>query len=192
MQIDNPNFFESEILMNNLNAQYAEFAKTNIDAASEVAGVTLNGVEKLAQLQFKSFKDSLGQSASNMKALAAVKDIQELVKVQSTLAMPSLESAVAFANAIYAVSSETANAFAKLAEAQISAGNEKIHSAVEEFAKSAPAGAESSVALVKSALTAASAAYETANKAAKQAVAVVEENVQTASKASLKALKAAA
>ena len=105
----------------------------------------------------------------------------------SSFALPAMESAVSYANAAYAIASETANAFAKMAEAQISANNEKMTTAVEEFSKNAPAGSESGVALVKSALTAANAAYETASKAAKQAVAAVEQNVQSATKAGVKA-----
>jgi cytochrome c556 len=101
--------------------------------------------------------------------------------------MPTIETAVSYANAIYGIASETANTFAKMAESQISASNQKISTAVEEFSKNAPAGSESGVALVKSALTAANAAYETASKAAKQAVAVVEQNVQSATKAGVKA-----
>ena len=173
--------------MKNVNEQFADLAKVNVESVVEVADVAFNGVEKMVDLQMKVAKNVMSQGAENMKALAGAKDVQELVKVQSSFAMPTLEAAVSYANAVYGIASETANAFAKMAEAQISASNEKIHSAVEEFSKSAPAGSESGVALVKSALTAANAAYETASKAAKQAVAAVEQNVQSATKASMKA-----
>ncbi|MBU3725611.1 MAG: phasin family protein [Burkholderiaceae bacterium] len=177
--------------MNNMNAQFADLAKANVESVVEVADVAFNGVEKLVDLQLKVAKNALSQGAENLKALASAKDVQELVKVQSSFALPTMEAAVSYANAVYGVASETANAMAKMAEAQISASNTKIHSAVEEFSKSAPAGSESGVALVKSALTAANAAYETASKAAKQAVAAVEQNVQSATSASLKAASTA-
>lgn len=177
--------------MNNVNAQFADIAKSNVASAVEAADAAFNGVEKLVDLQLKVAKNSLSQGAENLKALVSVKDVQELVKVQASLAMPALESAVAYANAAYGIMSETGNVFAKMAESQISASNEKITSAVEEFSKSAPAGSESGVALVKSALTAANAAYETASKAAKQAVAAVEQNVQSATSASIKAASTA-
>jgi len=173
--------------MKNVNEQFVDLAKVNVESVVEVADVAFNGVEKMVDLQMKVAKNAMSQGAENMKALAGAKDVQELVKVQSSFAMPTLEAAVSYANAVYGIASETANAFAKMAEAQISASNSKFHSAVEEFSKSAPAGSESGVALVKSALTAANAAYETASKAAKQAVAAVEQNVQSATKASMKA-----
>ena len=173
--------------MKNLNEQFAEIAKTNVAAAMEVNDVAMNGVEKMVDLQMKAVKNAVAAQAENLQSLMSVKDVQEMVKVQSSFALPAMESAVSYANAAYAIASETANAFAKMAESQISANNEKMTTAVEEFSKNAPAGSESGVALVKSALTAANAAYETASKAAKQAVAVVEQNVQSATKAGVKA-----
>jgi len=184
MIIFNPNGAET---MKNVNEQIAEIAKTNVDTAVELSGAAMTGVEKLVDLQLKVAKTAMSQGADNLKALASAKDVQELMKVQSSFAMPTIETAVSYANAIYGIASETANTFAKMAESQISASNQKISTAVEEVSKNAPAGSESGVALVKSALTAANAAYETASKAAKQAVAVVEQNVQSATKAGVKA-----
>lgn len=177
--------------MKNVNEQFVEVAKTNVETAVELSGAAMNGVEKLVHLQLGVAKSALGQGAENLKALAGAKDIQDLVRIQSSFAMPTIESAVSYANAIYGIASETGNAFAKMAEAQIAASNEKITSAVEEFSKNAPAGSESGVALVKSALTAANAAYETASKAAKQAAAAVEQNVQSATQAGIKAASTA-
>jgi len=177
--------------MKNVNEQFVEIAKTNVETMVDLGNASFNGVEKFIELQLKVAKGAMGQSADNLKALASVKDVQDFVKVQSSFALPTMESAVGYANAVYGIMSETVNTYAKMAEAQIAAGNEKITTAVEEFSKSAPAGSESGVALVKSALTAANTAYETASKAAKQAVAAVEQNVQSATKASLKAASTA-
>jgi phasin family protein len=179
----------------NVNEQVADLAKANVETVTELSSAAMKGVEKLVELQMGVAKSAMSQGAENMKALAGAKDIQDLVKIQSSFAMPTLESAVSYANAVYGIVSETGNAFAKMAESQISQSNQKLASAVEEFSKNAPAGSESGVALVKSALTAANAAYETASKAAKQAAAAVEQNVQSATQAGVKvassALKAA-
>jgi len=56
----------------------------------------------------------------------------------------------------------------------------KLVDALDEFAKSAPAGSESVVAMMKSSLTAANSAYETANKAARQVVEMAERNMRAA------------
>lgn len=175
----------------NVNEQVADLAKANVETAVELSTAAMNGVEKLVALQMNAAKTAMAQGAENMKALAAAKDVQELLKVQSSFAMPSLESAVSYANAVYGIASETGNVVAKMVEAQIAQSNAKLANAVEEFSKSAPAGSEGGVALVKSALTAANAAYETASKAAKQAAAAVEQNVQSATQAGIKAASTA-
>jgi phasin family protein len=126
--------------MKDLNTQMADVAKANVESAVEMTNAAMSGVEKMIDLQLKAAKASMGQTAEHVKALVSAKDVQELVKVQSAYAMPSMESAVSYANSIYGIMSETGNAFAKMVEAQIAANNEKVVSAVEEFSKSAPAG----------------------------------------------------
>lgn len=170
--------------MNQLNTtQITEMANANIESAIDAAQVALGGLEKALELNMKAAKTAIEQTGKNLKALANVKDPQEFAKAQTAIAAPGMESVMGYANAVYGIVSETANAFSKLAEEQIAVGNRQMHDAVEQFAKSAPAGSESSVAMVKSALQAANTAYETATKAAKQAMVTLEQNVQAATKA---------
>ena len=56
--------------------------------------------------------------------------------------------------------------------------------------KNAPAGTESAVALVKSAITAANNAYESVHKAAKQAADMAEANFAAVTDTAVKATKA--
>ena len=91
--------------MNNVNEQFADLAKTNVESAVEVADVAFNGVEKLVDLQIKIAKNALSQGGESLKALASAKDVQEFVKVQSSFALPSLEAAVSYANAVYGITS---------------------------------------------------------------------------------------
>ena len=177
--------------MKNVNEQFVEIAKGNVETLVDLSNASFSGMEKFVELQLKVAKGAMAQGAESIKALVSVKDVQELVKVQSSFALPTMESAVGYANAVYGIVSDTVNVYAKISVSKQKAANEMITTAVEEFSKNAPAGSESGVALVKSALTAANAAYETASKAAKQAVAAVEQNVQSATKASLKAASTA-
>ena len=64
--------------------------------------------------------------------------------------------------------------------------------AVEQSLKSAPAGSETVVAAVKSALAQADSAYETMSRQAKQAKATIEANVAAANAATLKLMSQAA
>jgi len=91
--------------MKNVNEQFVDLAKVNVESVVEVADVAFNGVEKMVDLQMKVAKNVMSQGAENMKALAGAKDVQELVKVQSSFAMPTLEAAVSYANAVYGIAS---------------------------------------------------------------------------------------
>ena len=79
-----------------------------------------------------------------------------------------------------------------MVESQIADGNKRLASLVDAASKNAPAGSESAVALVRSALSAASTAYDTVSKAAKQVADITEANVSAATNATFKAASSAA
>ena len=110
----------------------------------------------------------------------SVKDASDVMNINKNLATPSAEKALAYSRTIYDIASQTSGEVQRLIDAQIAEANKKLVDALDEFAKSAPAGSESVVAMMKSSLTAANSAYETANKAARQVVEMAERNMRAA------------
>ncbi|MGA7817444.1 MAG: phasin family protein, partial [Caballeronia sp.] len=88
---------------------------------------------------------------------------------------------------LYEIASSTQAEFARVAEAQFEDQNRKVQTLVENVAKNAPAGSETAVAVMKSAITAANTTYETIHKASKQAVEIAESNFNAAATAATKA-----
>ena len=80
----------------------------------------------------------------------------------------------------------------QIAEGQSIELKKTFSNAVEQSLKSAPAGSETVVAAVKSALAQADSAYETMSRQAKQAKATIEANVAAANAATLKLMSQAA
>jgi len=76
---------------------------------------------------------------------------------------------------------------ARVAEEQYEDQNRKVQTLVDNVAKNAPAGSETAVAVMKSAITAANTTYETIHKASKQAVEIAESNFNAAATAATKA-----
>ncbi len=68
---------------------------------------------------------------------------------------PVAEKTLAYSRHLYEIASETQSEFTKVAEAQLAEGTKNVQALVENFAKNAPAGSESTVAIVKSAISAA-------------------------------------
>lgn len=173
-------------------AQMGEMmVKSMAQAFADVSAATLKGLEKMAHVQLNVARQALNHSADSMKALTMAKSPQDIMKVQAAMTNLSLESMTALTSAACGVGVEAAKAFSQLHETQIAEFGERVHNAIEQYAKYAPAGSESSVALARSAWNAAGQAFETASKATRQAIAVAEKNVASAGKTGLNLVKSA-
>jgi hypothetical protein len=105
-----------------------------------------------------------------------VKDVQELLALQSGLFQPLAEKTAAYSRHLYDIASGTSAEFTTTFEAQAADAQKKFTAMVDSAAKNAPAGSESLVAIVKSSVAAANNALESVQKAVKQASEVAEAN----------------
>ena len=176
-----------------------QFFATQKTAAAAVFGFhakAFEGAEKLAELHLQLAKTALTEAAETTSALLSVKDVQELVALQTGLLQPSGEKATAYGRHVADITLSTGAELGKLVEEQMGDVKAKFDGLVENLAKNAPAGSENVVALAKSGLAAANNAFESVQKAAKQAAEVAESNFNTmtatAAKSSRASKKAAA
>lgn len=160
--------------------------KENLDAMMKLSHKAFEGVEKMVDLQLNAARTSLQETAEKFKALMSVKDAQEIVSLNKDMAAPNTEQALDYSRKIYDIATQTSSEVQRLVDAQISEANKKLIDALDEFAKTAPAGSEAVIAMMKSSLTAANSAYETANKAARQVVDMAERNMKAATEAAQK------
>ncbi|WVN42512.1 phasin family protein [beta proteobacterium MWH-UniP1] len=160
--------------------------KENLDAMMKLSHKAFEGVEKMVDLQLNAARTSLQETAEKFKALMSVKDAQDMVNLNKDMATPNTEQALAYSRTIYDIATQTSSEVQRLVDAQIADANKKLIDALDEFAKTAPAGSEAVIAMMKSSLTAANSAYETANKAARQVVEMAERNMKAAADATQK------
>jgi phasin family protein len=154
--------------------------KSNVDAAMRLAGVALQSVEKLIDLQMEAAKAALAEGATSVRALAAVKDPQELTALRDRVLQPSLEKAQAYARGVYGVAASTQNELSKLVEGQVAEFNKSVVTALDKAARNAPAGTEFAVAAMRSAVAAANVAFDNLSKVSKQFSEITEANVAAA------------
>ena len=166
-----------------------EAQRQNLDAMMKLSHKAFEGVEKMVELQLNAAKATLQETAEKFNALMSVKDAQEVVALNKEMAAPNTEKALAYSRAIYDIASQTSGEVQRLVDAKIAEANKKLVDTLDEFAKTAPAGSEAVVQMMKSSLTAANSAYETANKAARQVVEMAERNLRAAADASAANLK---
>lgn len=165
--------------------------KANVENLLTVTNSAFATAERLAALNLNTARSFLEDGVANTKALMGAKDVQEFVSLQSTLAQPAVEKAVAYARSVYEIATQSQEEVSKLLEGQIAEVNKNFAEALDNAAKNAPAGSDVAVAAVKSAIAAANSAYDNINKAAKQVAEIAEANVAAASSATVKAVGSA-
>ncbi|CAD6534216.1 phasin family protein [Paraburkholderia sabiae] len=172
--------------------QFAAAQKANLETLFGLTSKAFEGVEKLVELNLQVVKSTIAESQENAQRALSVKDAQELLALQAGLTQPVAEKVLSYGRHLYEIASATQAEFARVAEAQYEEQNRKVQALVENVAKNAPAGSETAVAVIKSAITAANTTYETVHKATKQAVEIAESNFNAAATAASKAASQAA
>jgi phasin family protein len=169
--------------------QIAASNKAGIDAFLNLAHTQFAAFEKLSALNFNATKAAFEESVSLAKAFTSVKDVQEFVNLNASLAQPTLEKALAYSRNVYEVTSATQGEYTKAVEGQASEFNKSVVGLLDKVSKNAPAGSDVAVAAVKSALAAANTAYDSFTKVTKQATEIAQTNFAAATAAVTKEAK---
>ena len=167
--------------------QFASANQATVETLTTLVNKAFSQVERLAALNLNTARSGLEDGVAATKTVLAVKNPQDLVALQATLAQPMLDKAVAYGRSVYEIATEGQQEFAKPFETQVAELNKTFTDALDKAAKSAPAGSEPVFAAVKSALGAANTVYGNVSKAAKQATEIAEANVAAATEATVKA-----
>ena len=167
--------------------------KANIETLFGLTTKAFEGVEKIVELNVAASRAALTEAANHSQALLNVKDVQELLALQSSLFQPLAEKTAAYNRHLYNIATNTSTEVSKTLEAKATELQQSFNNLVESTAKNAPAGSETAVAVMKSAVSAASNAFESVQKAVKQASDLAEANFKavttTASNAATTASK---
>ena len=150
--------------------------KANLQTLHGLTTKAFEGIEKLVELNLQATKAALNESNQHAQALLSVKDAQELIALQASLLQPLSEKAAAYSRHLYDIASGTSAEFTKAFEEKFAEGQAQFATIVDNAARNAPAGSETAVAMMKSAVAAANNAFESVQKAVKQASDVAEAN----------------
>jgi len=164
--------------------QFSNATKANLESQfallSALTSKTFEGVEKLVELNISTAKAALENSSANARQLLAAKDAQEFFSLSASQAQPNAEKALSYSRQVASIAADTSSEFSKVAEGQFAEVNRKVISLVDEVSKNAPAGSETYVSALKTAISNANAGYEQFSKSSKQAREAIETNVTAA------------
>jgi phasin family protein len=161
--------------------QFADFSKVNVAQAAKIASVALENTERLVTLNMNAVKLVLATGVEGANAVAAVKDVQDLLTLRAKYAETGVETATAYTRSLYEISSQAQAQFTALAEEVWSNYTKDTAAWVEKATKNAPAGSETAVNAFKSTLAASTAAFDQIQKATKQVVSFADASVRAAS-----------
>jgi phasin family protein len=162
--------------------QLVAINQANLDAAARFAAAALDGAQRFFDLQLKTARAVLNDTAAGAKALAAAKDLQEIAALREELAAPALEKATAYARSLYDVTAATQAEVGKIVEERVADLNRRIVAVLERLEKEAPAGSEVGIAATKSAVVAFNAAYENFVKVAREIAEIGQAHLEALAK----------
>lgn len=174
------------------NEQFAAANQAAIDSMLTVANISLANAERLAALNLNTARSFFADAVATLQTLSSVKDVQGLMALQSSLAQPTIEKAVAYSRSVYEILSESSGSMNQIIESQSAEIKKNFSAALEQSMKNAPAGSESVMAAVKSVMAQADSAFETMTQSSKQAKAMIENAVASSNAATIKLIAKAA
>lgn len=154
--------------------------KAQLEAAARFAGVALQGAEKMFEVQMQAARKAFEGSLENVRALASVKDMQELAALKDHMAQPTIEEATAYAKGLYDTAVDTQAKLAGLIEQQVAQFNKQVVTLLDRAAQDAPAGSEVGIRALKSGIAAVNAAYDNLAKLARQVTETAQANMEAA------------
>ena len=174
------------------NEQIVESQKAQLAALFDLSNKAMASIEKLAELNLQASRATLADSASQAQALLSVKDVQELMALQSSLLQPLAEKAATYSRNLYDIASSVGSEITKVAEAKAAEAQKQFVAAVDSAVKNAPQGSEAAVAAVKTAISSATSAMQTMQNAVKQVTEQAEANFTAATNNAINSTKAPA
>ncbi len=148
-----------------------------IDQFSYFAQLSITNFEKFAEIGLGAARESVDQAIGHAQSLAGARDVHELIAINSAAIEPAMKSVYAYSRTAFETAAETNDEVKRVFEKQAAELNKSAVAALEEAFKYAPAGSETVVGNVKSALAAAQSAYDNATSMNKQFYDTVEKAV---------------
>jgi phasin family protein len=160
--------------------KFAAANKANVDAAMSFAQTQFAALERFTELNMTASKTAFEEIAEHFKSLSGAKDPQDIFKLNTAFAQPSIEKGVAYGKHVYDITTQAQAAVTAIAETQAAEANKAFASLLDTAAKNSPAGSDPVVTAIKTTMAAFNSAYDNFSKVAKQAAEVVEVNVAAA------------
>ena len=150
--------------------------KAQLMAIAKLSHQAIESIGLLADLNLKTGKAALVDSAACAHDLLAARSPQELVSACGAAAQPWVEKLADYGRSLYDIVSRVGAELGRVANTQTAEAQKQFSTAVDNLLKDAPQGSQATVAAVRNVVSGASVALESVQKAVKQAVDLTDAN----------------
>ncbi|OUL75671.1 TIGR01841 family phasin [Paraburkholderia hospita] len=158
--------------------------KANLDLFFGLSNKAVEGVGKLAALNMQVIQATLADTFDLAQKSLSVKEPQDWLALQNSHAASMADRVQTYGRDAFDIVSATQAEFARIGTTQCEAYGRQMQTVVEDVAKNAPAGSESAMTALNSAIAAANTLYETLQSTGQQAVEATPSNLDMAAAAS--------
>ncbi|HEY0844011.1 MAG TPA: phasin family protein [Noviherbaspirillum sp.] len=166
------------------NEKMSSLIRANVDAqlsaATSLTGTAVESLQRLVELNLNAARASLEDSTTVTKQLMAAKDAQEFMSLTVAQAQPTLAKALSYSRHLADIATAAQDSLARATAEQIAETNNRLHDIVDDAAKSAPAGSNNVIEMMRMAMNTASANYQRMNRTAQQAAEQAQANMTNA------------
>jgi phasin family protein len=172
--------------------QFSAANQAAIEQFAHFAELSLGNIEKFTELGLGAARESITQATRHAQSLAGAHDVNELVAINSAAVEPAMKRAYTYSRTAYETAAASNDEVKRVLEQNTAQLNKAAIAALEEALKYAPAGSDTVVSNLKTAIAAAQSAYDNLATINKQIYDSVEKNVATVQPATKRAAKRSA
>jgi len=155
--------------------------KASVETIFSLTAKAFEGLEKLVELNLTASRAAMADAQEHAQALMGAKDAQEILALQAGALQPIAEKTAAYSRHLYDIASASGTELGKAVEGKTAEAQKSFTGLVDAASRNAPAGSETAVAVMKSAVAAANNVADSMQKAVKQASDMMEANYNAVS-----------
>ena len=159
--------------------QFSTWNNPAVESVLNFARFGLNTTERLVALNLETGRAVLADATKSAQGFD-IKDLQDVGALRTRITETGWGNVSAYSKATYEILADVQAELAAAVEQRVAQVQQQATATLENVAKSAPAGTEPLIALLKSGLSASASALDTATKAARQFGNLADTNIKAA------------
>ena len=159
--------------------QFGTWNNAAVDSVLNFARFGLNTPERVVALNLETGRAVLADATKSAQGFE-IKDLQDVGALRARIAETGWSKVSTYSKATYEVLADAQAELTATVEQRVAQLQQQSAATLENVAKSAPAGTEPFIALLKSGLSVSTSALDTATKAARQFGNLADTNIKAA------------